>query len=220
VARNLSRWTDGIIARVFAHDDVETLANEAAVPVVNALSDELHPCQALADFFTLWEKKGEGSHHLVFIGDGNNVAHSLMLTGASLGHSVAIVCPEGYDPDPNYVARAKEKAKETGGAIQVSHRIEEVIAEADAVYTDVWASMGQEKEAAERKKIFGEYQVNERVMGMAKTEAIFMHCLPAHRGEEVTDEVIDSWRSVVYDEAENRMHVQAAILRSTMAEGE
>lgn len=218
VARNLSRWVDGIIARVFAHDDVVTLAEEATVPVVNALSDELHPCQALADFFTLWEKKGEGPHHLVFIGDGNNVACSLLLTGATLGHRVTVVCPEGYDPPTAYLERARERASENGGEVRVAHRIEEVIADADAVYTDVWASMGQEKESEARRKVFSPYQVNERVMGMAKPDAIFMHCLPAHRGEEVTDEVIDSWQSVVYDEAENRMHVQAAILHGLMVE--
>ncbi|MEJ2420390.1 MAG: ornithine carbamoyltransferase [Acidobacteriota bacterium] len=213
VARNLERWVDVIMARTFSHGSILQLAEYAHVPVINALSDRLHPCQALADFLTLLEKKGtlEG-RTLAFVGDGNNVAHSLMYIGAKTGVNVRVVCPEGFDPAPDVLKAAQEDAAATGAEITVVHDLKEGVGGADAVYTDVWASMGQESEAEKRKKIFQPYQVNAQVMALADKEAIFMHCLPAHRGEEVTSEVVDSWQSVVFDEAENRLHAQKAAI--------
>jgi len=213
VARTLDRMTNMIMARTFAHDSVLQLAEFASVPVINGLSDLLHPCQAMADFQTILEKKGklEGIT-LAYVGDGNNVAHSLMYAGAKTGTHVRIVCPEGFDPKDEVLAAAREDAKETGAEITVTHSMDEGAADADVIYTDVWASMGQEKEADDRKKIFVPFQVNGGVMAKAKDDAIFMHCLPAHRGDEVTDEVIDSWQSVVFGQAENRLHAQKALM--------
>ena len=213
VARNLGRFVDGIMARTFAHDTVVGLAENAAVPVINGLTDLLHPCQALADMLTLQEKKASFPVvKLVFVGDGNNVCHSLMNAGGKLGVSVTAVVPPGYEPLDNIVQAAQEEAGKRGAVIQVTNSLEEGMAGADAVYTDVWASMGQEEEAEARKKVFSPLQVNAGTFAMAKPDAIFMHCLPAHRGEEVTDEVCDSPRSVILDQAENRLHTQKAVL--------
>jgi ornithine carbamoyltransferase len=213
VAKNLERWVHGIVARVFEHRALEELAENAAVPVINALCDTYHPCQALADFFTLEERFGSvRGLRLAYVGDGNNVCHSLLLTGALCGAHVSVATPEGYRPVPAIVATAERIAKETGGGIALYVAPQDAVRGAQAVYTDVWASMGQEAEAAERAKIFAPYQVNEALMRLAAPEAVFLHCLPAHRGAEVTDAVIDSPQSIVYDEAENRLHVQKAIL--------
>jgi len=212
-ARVLSRYVDAIMARVFAHKDVEDLARYGSVPVVNGLSDLLHPCQALADYMTLLEHKGTlAGLKLVYVGDGNNVAHSLANGGAKLGVHVTIACPPGYEPNAEILTAAREAGLATGARIEVSHEPHAAVQGADAVYTDVWASMGQEKEAAERKRIFAPFQVNEALFGLAKPDAIFLHCLPAHRGDEVTDGVADHPRSAIFDEAENRLHVQKAVL--------
>jgi ornithine carbamoyltransferase len=218
-ARVLSRYTDGIMARTYAHSTVEDLARFASVPVINGLSDLLHPCQALADFLTIRERFGTASGFgLCYVGDGNNVAHSLLVTGAKLGARVSVVTPPGFEPKPEVVEWAKAAARETGGSILVTTSLEEGAAGARAVYTDVWASMGQEAEAAERAKKFEPYRVTKRVMEMAESDAIFLHCLPAHRGEEVAADVIDSGSSAVFDQAENRLHAQKGLL-VTLLEG-
>ena len=219
-ARVLSRYVDGIMARTYAHSTVEDLAKFASIPVINGLSDLLHPCQALADFLTVRERFGTArGFGLCYVGDGNNVAHSLLLTGAKLGARVSVVTPPGYAPEPRVVDWAYAAASETGGSIVVTTSIEEGIAGAHAVYTDVWASMGQEAEAAERAKIFEPYRVTRRVLGMAEPDAIFLHCLPAHRGEEVEADVIDSPASAVFDQAENRLHAQKALLVALLGDG-
>ncbi len=208
VARNLDRWTHGIVARVFSHSTVEEIAAWTQVPVINALSDLYHPCQVLADVQTLQESFGSlDGLKLAFIGDGNNVAHSLMLTAGRLGVHVAVATPQGYEPNPAIVAEARQH-----GRITVTHDPAEALAGAHAVYTDVWTSMGQESEFAARLAAFQPYQVDQAMLAQARPDAIFMHCLPAHRGEEVTDEVIESRRSVVFDQAENRLHAQKALL--------
>ncbi|HKR31105.1 MAG TPA: ornithine carbamoyltransferase [Terriglobales bacterium] len=213
IAHNLERWVDGIVLRTFAHATVTGMAEHASIPVINALSELEHPCQALADCLTLQEKFGDLHNvKLAYVGDGNNVAHSLLLTAACLGSTIRVATPEGYGPNPGIVKQAKEIAVTTGATIQVLTDIKKAVAGADAIYTDVWASMGQESEAAQRKQIFGGYQVNDKLFASAAPHALFMHCLPAHRGEEVTNDVIDSARSVVFDQAENRLHVQKAIL--------
>ncbi len=217
VARNLERWVDGIVARVFAHETLEIMAKEAKVPVINALSDLEHPCQALADYLTMWEKAGNWDFKIAFVGDGNNVANSLMLMGARLGVSVAVATPQGYEPPESVVSKAKQVARETGGDILITNDPAEAVRDALFVYTDVWASMGQESEAEQRKKVFSPYQVNQELMDKAAKGAMFMHCLPAHRGEEVTDQVIDADYSVVYDQAENRLHAQKALIKFTIA---
>jgi ornithine carbamoyltransferase len=219
-ARVLSRYVDGIMARTYAHSTVEDLARFASIPVINGLSDLLHPCQALADFLTVRERFGTArGFGLCYVGDGNNVAHSLLLTGAKLGARVSVVTPPGYAPEPRVVDWAHAAASETGGSIIVTTSIEEGIAGAHAVYTDVWASMGQEGEAAERAKIFEPYRVTRRVLEMAERDAIFLHCLPAHRGEEVEADVIDSPASAVFDQAENRLHAQKALLVALLGDG-
>jgi ornithine carbamoyltransferase len=217
IAKNLERWVQGIIARVFAQESLDELARNANVPVINALSDKFHPCQALADFFTLEERFG-GLRGLKFayVGDGNNMCHSLLITGARCGAHIRVATPEGYEPDAEVVAEAKRVARETRGKIEILRSPEEAIAGAQAVYTDVWASMGQEHEASEREKIFAAYQVNEALFSHAAPDAAFLHCLPAHRGLEVTEGVIDSPRSIIYDQAENRLHVQKAILHTLL----
>jgi ornithine carbamoyltransferase len=213
VARNLDRWCNGIVARVFAQKTVEGLAEWSRVPVVNALSDAFHPCQALADVLTIRERFGElKGLKLTFIGDGNNVAQSLMLTAVRLGMDFALGCPQGYTPDPDIVSQAEGLAAVSGASILITHDAAEALHGSHAVYTDVWASMGQEQEAAKRKKAFHEYQVNEALFAQALPDAVFMHCLPAKRGEEVTDGVMESPRSVVFDQAENRLHAQKALL--------
>jgi ornithine carbamoyltransferase len=209
VARNLERWTHGIVARVFAQSTIEELAKWSHVPVINALSDRYHPCQILADMLTLRERFGHlDGLKLAFVGDGNNVANSLMLTAGRLGVHVAIATPPGYAPDAGIVAQAATM----GSAITVTQDPAEALAGAGAVYTDVWTSMGQEAESAERQRAFAPYQVNPALFALAKSDAIFLHCLPARRGEEVTDEVMESPRSAVFDQAENRLHVQKALL--------
>lgn len=218
IAHNLERWVDAIVLRTFSHATVTGMAEHARVPVVNALTEFEHPCQSLADYLTLREKFGDVKKvRLAWVGDGNNVAHSLMLTAAALGSSISIATPERYEADPVVVEKAKKLAAQTGGSIEITNDPVKAVSGANAVYTDVWASMGQEEEAAQRKVIFEKYQVNEKLFAYAAPNAVFMHCLPAHRGDEVTDAVIDSPRSVVFDEAENRMHVQKAILLSLLA---
>jgi ornithine carbamoyltransferase len=213
IAHNLERWVNVIVLRTFAHATIKQMAEYASIPVVNALSDLEHPCQALADYFTLQERFGSVKNlKLAYVGDGNNVAHSLVLTCAALGSSMRIATPIGYEPDPQIVACAREIAEETGANITLLTDPYEAVSEVDAVYTDAWVSMGDEEESELRERIFVPYQVNEDLMAHASPDAVFMHCLPAHRGQEVTDAVIDSPQSVVFDQAEARMHVQKAIL--------
>ncbi|MEO6259988.1 MAG: ornithine carbamoyltransferase [Thermoanaerobaculia bacterium] len=216
-AKVLSRYVDAIMARTFAHRTVTDLAEYASVPVINGLTDLSHPCQAMTDYFTAWEKLGDlKGRKLAYIGDGNNMAHSLMFGAPKLGMHVSVATPSSYAPDDTVVAKAKADGDQAGTRVVVTTSIEEAVRDADIVTTDVWASMGQEEESVKRAKDFEGWQVDNRVMGFAKKEAIFMHCLPAHRGEEVASEVIDSDRSVIYDQAENRLHVQKAILHSLM----
>jgi len=213
IAHNLERWVDVIVLRTFAHQTIVSMAQHASVPVINALSDLEHPCQALADYFTLEERFGDLKKiTLAYVGDGNNVAHSLLLTCACLGSSIRIATPKGYTCNPQIVADARKYARQTGARIELLTDPHAAVAGVDAVYTDAWASMGQESEAAERAAIFHPYQVNREMMAEAAPHAAFMHCLPAHRGEEVTDEVMDSENSVVFEQAENRLHVQKSIL--------
>jgi ornithine carbamoyltransferase len=217
VAKNLERMVQGIMVRTFAHQIVVDMAKHASIPVINALTDYSHPCQALADYLTVQEVKGDlKGLKLCFVGDGNNVAHSLMFAGARLGVHVTIACPNGYEPNPTAVQNAMEDANDTGARIEVVHNAMEGVRDADVIYTDVWASMGQESEIEERKAIFHPFQVNKQLMAKANSSAIFMHCLPAHRGDEVTDEVIDSTSSVVFQEAENRLHAQKAVMYQLM----
>ncbi|HAR35779.1 MAG TPA: ornithine carbamoyltransferase [Acidobacteria bacterium] len=217
IGKNLERWVDGIMIRTFGHNIILELAESTRLPVINALTDLLHPCQAMADFFTLREKKGHlAGLKLAYVGDGNNVCHSLMLAAAKAGTRMAVATPPGYEPKPEIVAWAREDGRDTGFELTITNDPVEAVREADAVYTDVWASMGQEAEKEARKKIFLPYQVNEELFSRAKPGAYFMHCLPAHRGEEVTDAVIDSPNSVVYDQAENRLHVQKVIMMLLM----
>ncbi|HUO25652.1 MAG TPA: ornithine carbamoyltransferase [Candidatus Aquilonibacter sp.] len=221
VAHNLERWVDVIVLRTFAQETIEGMAEHARVPVINALSDLEHPCQALADYFTLAERFGDLSNIcLAYVGDGNNVAHSLLLTCACLGSSIRIATPAGYAPNLRIVADALEIAEKTGACIQLLTDPFDAVAGADAVYTDAWASMGQEQEVEQRAKIFPPYQVNADLMAKAAPDAVFMHCLPAHRGEEVTDEVMDSERSLVFEQAENRLHLQKAILYLLLGGGD
>ena len=214
VARNLARWTHGIVARTFLQQTVDDLAQFSGRPVINALSDMYHPCQAFADFQTLAERFGSSNGgsvsglKLAYIGDGNNVAHSLMLNAARLGVDFAIATPKGYEPDEALV----REARELGGSVTVTSRCPEAVEGAHAVYTDVWASMGQESQADERKRVFAPYQVNEALMAKARPDAIFMHCLPAKRGLETTDAVMESPQSAVFDQAENRLHAQKALM--------
>lgn len=218
VGRNMERWVDGIMIRTFGHDIAETLAGHTSVPVINALTDRFHPCQAMADFFTLREHKGSLANiKLAFVGDGNNVCHSLMLAAARAGTKMSVATPAGYEPAKDAVAWAEEDGRHTGFELHLTADPVEAVRDADAVYTDVWASMGQEAEKEARALVFAPYQVNSELMSYARNRAVFMHCLPAHRGEEVTDEVIDSEVSIVYDQAENRLHVQKVILNLLMA---
>ena len=217
VAKNLERMVQAIMIRTYAHQIVEQMAEYTNIPIINGLTDYSHPCQAMADYLTIQELKGDGAGlKIAFVGDGNNVCHSLMFAGAQLGAHVWVATPAGYEPDAYAVKWAIERGAQTGGLCTVTHDAIEAVSNADVVYTDVWASMGQESEAAERRKIFLPYQVNAGLFRHAKFDAIFMHCLPAHRGDEVTDEVIDSAHSVVYQQAENRLHAQKAILLELM----
>ncbi|MGB7055506.1 MAG: ornithine carbamoyltransferase [bacterium] len=205
VARNLSRWVDFIMARVFAHKTVEDMAENATIPAINALSDIEHPCQIMADLFTVSEHKGSIQNiTLAYIGDGNNVCNSFVAASSILGFRLRIATPAGYEPNEAYIKRSSN--------VVLTHDPQEAVVAADIVYTDVWASMGQEQEIAERKQIFAPYQINRKLLAHAKKDYLVMHCLPAHRGEEITDEVIDGPNSVVLDEAENRLHVQKGIL--------
>jgi len=218
VARNLERWVQGIVARVYQQHVIDEMAESVSIPVINALSDRFHPCQALADFFTLEEKFGSlRGFKLAYVGDGNNVAHSLMLSAARLGMDFALATPAGYVPDASVVAEARELAARSGSTIVLTGDPQQAVMDADAVYTDVWASMGQEGEAARRRAHFAAYQIDEELFAAARPGAIFMHCLPAHRDEEVTDAVMESARSVVFDQAENRLHVQKALLLMLLA---
>jgi len=213
IAHNLERWIDAIVLRTYSHSTVEGMAEHACVPVINALSDLEHPCQALADYFTLMERFGDLKKIcLAYVGDGNNVAHSLLLTAATLGSKIRIATPPGYGPDAQIVADAQDMAQQTGAIIEILNDPNQTVDGADAVYTDAWTSMGHEHEEQERNQIFPPYQVNEKLVAGAAPHAVFMHCLPAHRGLEITDAVMDSDRSVVFDQAESRLHVQKAIL--------
>lgn len=216
-AQVMSRYLDGMIIRTFGHRNVVELARNSTIPVINALSDQSHPCQVMADYQTALEKKGrlEGLK-IAYIGDGNNMAHSLMIGASKLGMHFASASPEGYEPDPEIVKISRETAVETGARIDVLRDPREAIENADIVYTDVWASMGFEEEQKEREKAFAKYQVNEELVKYAKPDYLFMHCLPAHRGEEVSEGVIDGPNSVIFDEAENRLHAQKAIMAAIM----
>jgi ornithine carbamoyltransferase len=213
IAHNLERWVDVIVLRTFSQGTIEEMARHASIPVINALSDVEHPCQALADYFTLTERFGEVRRiSLAYVGDGNNVAHSLLLTCACLGSSIRIATPKGYACDAEIVAEARKIAKQTGAQMEFLTDPHAAVSGVDAVYTDAWASMGQESEAAKRGEIFPPYRVNRKLMAEAAPHAVFMHCLPAHRGEEVTDDVMDGENSVIFEQAENRLHVQKSIL--------
>jgi ornithine carbamoyltransferase len=221
VAKNLERMVQGIMIRTFAHEIVDKMAEYASIPVINGLTDYSHPCQAMADYLTILEVKGRlRGLKVSFIGDGNNVAHSLMFAGAQLGAHVWVATPPGYEPKLDAIRWAQERAAETSGSCTITNDAASAACDADVIYTDVWASMGQEAEAETRRHIFLPYQVNAALFGRARPDAIFMHCLPAHRGDEVTDDVIDSPRSVVFQEAENRLHVQKAIMLELMKSAE
>jgi len=225
MAKVLSRYLDGIVVRAYDHQDVTELAKESTIPVINGLSDLLHPCQVLADIFTIAEKKGKLSHvsskalsrlEVAFVGDGNNVANSWINGTARLGMKLVISTPPGYEPDKKVLEEGMKLAKATGAEIRTLHEPEEAVKSADIIYTDVWISMGMEKEREKRLKAFKPYQVNARLVSKAKKDVLIMHCLPAHRGEEITDDVLDGPNSIVFDQAENRLHVQKAILEFLM----
>ena len=208
-ARNLSRWVDLIVMRTFAQQTLEEMAAHATIPVINGLTDLFHPCQVLADCLTLLERKGALKDlKVAFLGDGNNMVHTWMQAAEKFSFSFVVACPKGYEPDAEIVRAAKEK----GGRVSVTHEIEKAVRDADALYTDVWTSMGQEREFEKRRKAFQSYQLNQAVLARAKKDAVVMHCLPAHRGEEVTDDVIESRASVIFQQAANRLHAQKAVL--------
>ena len=217
VAKNLERMVQGIMIRTFAHDIVTQLSEYAKIPVINGLTDYSHPCQAMADYLTIWEAKGnlEGLK-IVFLGDGNNVARSLLFAGAQLGAHVWMATPPGYELDAESVAWARERGNQTGGTTTVTNDPDDAASDADVIYTDIWASMGKESDAENRRHIFLPYQVDRTLFRRAKRDAIFLHCLPAHRGDEVTDDVIDSPQSLVFQQAENRLHTQKAIMLELM----
>lgn len=217
-AQVMSRYLDGIMIRTFGHDNVINLAKHASIPVINGLSDMAHPCQVLADLQTVLEHKGKlKGLKMAFIGDGNNMAHSLLIGGAKMGMHVAVASPEGYMPDEGIVKLSEEIAAQTGGKITITHDPIEAAKDADVIYTDVWASMGFEEEQAEREAAFADFQVNEELVKAAKPDYLFLHCLPAHRGEEVSEGVIDGENSVIFDQAENRLHAQKALMVALMA---
>ena len=216
-ARNLSRWVDGIMARTFSHRTVVELAETATIPVINALTDREHPCQALACGLTLLERKSDlEGLKMVFVGDGNNVAHSLMLMAPKVGMDFVLACPKGYESDEDISADARQLASEHGTTFEITHDPHQAVPRADVIYTDVWASMGQEDEREVRAQVFQPYQVNQKLLEEAKEGCLVTHCLPAHRGEEITDEVLDGPQSVAFDEAENRLHIQKAIMMRLM----
>ncbi len=212
IARNLSRWVRGVIARVFLHSTLEELTRFSEVPVINALSEREHPCQALADLMTIQERKGDAPLKLAWVGDGNNVCHSFTMLAALLGHEVHIATPDGYAPNASVIEQARQLGSQSGGQVQLTHNPREAVADADAVYTDVWVSMGYETEREARMRQFQAFQVNEDLLRLAKPDAIVLHCLPARRGEEITDAVLDGAQSAVWDQAENRLHTQKALL--------
>jgi ornithine carbamoyltransferase len=215
VARNLSRWVDGIVARVYSHDTVMGLARHATVPVINGLSDHEHPCQALADYFTLWERGLDpATLRFAWIGDGNNVCHSLLLMGAVLGTDLVVATPPGFEPDPAVIATVRR----LGGRVSVTPEPDEAARGADVLYTDVWTSMGQEAERERRTEAFRRYQLNGTLLAFAKPGVHVMHCLPAHRGEEITDAVVDGPHSIVFDQAENRLHAQKAVIKELIGD--
>ena len=217
-ARVLARYIDGIMIRTYKHSDVEELAEYADIPVVNGLTDSLHPCQVMADLMTIREHKGKNlkGMKMTYVGDGNNMAHSLMMGGAKMGMDVVIASPGGYTPEKLFVDQAQEVAGQTGGSVLITPDIELAAKDADVLYADVWASMGQEEEAKERMAALSSYQINDALLQKAAKDAIVMHCLPAHRGEEVTESVLEGPQSVIFDEAENRMHAQKAVLAALM----
>ncbi len=216
-ANVMSRFVDGIMIRTYAHQDVLDLAKYGSVPVINGLTDLLHPCQALADLLTVYEHKGKlRGLKLAYVGDGNNVAHSLLYACAKAGMDMSVATPKGYECNEEMVANAKDDAKQTGSEIIITNDPVEAVTGADVVCTDTWVSMGQEAEKAERVKVFKDYQVNSELFGKSKEDSIFIHCLPAYRGYEVTEDVIDGPRSVVFDEAENRLHAQKAVMALLM----
>ena len=217
-AKVLSRYVDGIMARTFAHKTVTDLAEYATVPVINGLTDLSHPCQAMTDYFTAWEKFGGElkGRKIAYVGDGNNMAHSLMFGAPKVGMDIAIACPSGYAPDPHVTAQAGADAQAAGTRMLITTSIDEAVRDADVIETDVWASMGQEDEAEKRRRDFDGWMVDAAMMAKGKKDAIFLHCLPAHRGEEVSADVIDGPHSVIYDEAENRLHIQKAIMHALM----
>jgi ornithine carbamoyltransferase len=212
IARNLDHMTDGIMARVFEHRHIVELAKYSRVPIINGLCDTYHPCQALADFLTIWEKKNTFDIKLTFVGDGNNVCHSLMIAAAKLGTRMSVGCPKGYEPKKEII----DYSKEQGLGIDITSDPMKAVSGADIIYTDVWTSMGQEEDTQKRLRDFAGFQVNMELLKKAKPEVIFMHCLPAHRGEEVTDEIMESGHSVVFDQAENRMHAQKGLMVNIM----
>ena len=217
VAQVLSRYVDGIMARVFAHRHIEELAAYSRVPVINGLSDYNHPCQALSDLFTIWEKRGTLSGlRLAYVGDGNNVATSLLFAATKVGMDVALASPPGYELSEEVVEKGREFAVQSGSRVELTHDPFEAVRGADVIYTDVWVSMGQEAETEERLRVFPPYQVNARLVEAAKPDVMVMHCLPAHRGQEITDEVMDGPHSIVFDQAENRLHAQKAVLALLM----
>ena len=219
-ARVLSRYLNGIMIRTYGHERIEELARYADIPVINALSDLLHPCQALTDLLTIREYKGKNLAGLkmAYVGDGNNMTHSLMYAAAKVGMNFAAATPEGYEPNVEVVANAKADAAATGATVTITHNPMEAVAGADVIVTDTWASMGQEAEHEERKKIFAPYQINSNLLAVADKRAIVMHCLPAYRGEEITDDVLERFSNVIFDEAENRLHTQKAIMALLMAD--
>ncbi|HYL81767.1 MAG TPA: ornithine carbamoyltransferase [Candidatus Acidoferrum sp.] len=218
-ARNLERWVDGIVARTFSHQMVERLAHYSQIPVINGLTDSHHPVQILCDMFTLWEKRRSlVGLKVAFVGDGNNVCHSWLQGAAKMGLCFTLACPPGYEPDPAVMAQAREQAKASGASLAVTHDPAASAQGADVLYTDVWASMGQEEERARRLRDFEGYQVDSRLVRCAKPDVLVMHCLPAHRGEEIAGDVMDGPHSIVFDQAENRLHMQKAILVRLMGE--
>jgi ornithine carbamoyltransferase len=213
VARNLERWIDGIVVRTFYHEVVEELARFSSIPVINGLTDAVHPCQVLSDLLTILEKKGRlQGIRVAYVGDGNNVANSWLLGAAIMGMDLAIACPEGYEPNPKILEKARKLARGSGARLAVVRDPGEAAKDADFLYTDVWTSMGQEREAIRRRIVFKDYQVNRKLVRLARKDVKVMHCLPAHRGEEITDEVLDGPHSIVFDQAENRLHAQKALL--------
>ena len=216
-AQTLSRYVNGVMARVFAHQTILDLVKYSTVPVINGLSDFTHPCQGLADLFTIYEKKGRlRGLKLAYVGDGNNVAHSLLYGCSKVSMNITLACPKEYGPNPEVVSKAEKEAKKSACTVKVVNDPREAVRDADIIYTDVWASMGKEKEREKRIKLLKPYQVNSKLIRGAKEDYLFMHCLPAHRGEEVTNEVADSKNSIIFDQAENRLHTQKALMALIM----